>query len=29
MELLTSVPRSRYVGIEGYGLRIVGTREVV
>jgi 3,4-dihydroxy 2-butanone 4-phosphate synthase/GTP cyclohydrolase II len=29
MELLTNVPRSRYVGIEGYGLRIVGTREVV
>src|SRR5690606_2641551 len=28
MELLTNVPRSRYVGIEGYGLRIVGTREV-
>jgi hypothetical protein len=29
MELLTNVPRSRYVGIEGYGLRIVGTREVI
>ncbi len=28
MELLTNVPRSRYVGIEGYGLHIVGTREV-
>ena len=28
MVLLTNVPRSRYVGIEGYGLRIVGTREV-
>jgi 3,4-dihydroxy 2-butanone 4-phosphate synthase/GTP cyclohydrolase II len=28
MELLTNVPRSRYVGIEGYGLKIVGTREV-
>jgi 3,4-dihydroxy 2-butanone 4-phosphate synthase / GTP cyclohydrolase II len=28
MELLTNVPRSRYVGIEGYGLKIVSTREV-
>ncbi len=28
MVLMTNVPRSRYVGIEGYGLRIVGTREV-
>ena len=28
MVLLTNVPRSRYVGIEGYGLHIVGTREV-
>jgi len=29
MVLLTNVPRSRYVGIEGYGLHIVGTREVI
>ena len=29
MVLLTNVPRSRYVGIEGYGLHIVGIREVI
>ncbi|MEO8652121.1 MAG: 3,4-dihydroxy-2-butanone-4-phosphate synthase [Hyphomicrobiaceae bacterium] len=29
MVLLTNLPRSRYVGIEGYGLHIVGTREVI
>ena len=28
MVLLTNSPSSRYVGLEGYGLRIVGTRKI-
>ena len=28
MVLLTNQPKSRYVGLEGYGLKIVGTRQI-
>ena len=28
MVLLTNQPQSRYVGLEGYGLKIVGTRQI-
>ena len=28
MVLLTNQPKSRYVGLEGYGLKIVGTRKI-
>ena len=28
MTLLTNQPQSRYIGLEGYGLKIVGTKRI-